>query len=276
MGSPSENDNNEGTRDDPRQGRGHNTNYSSHSGWRGANFGINGQGDNNAPTGTDNDSSVNNALSQSDAQAAENRGIRSGAMNPKTGNGWVDKNLSLDIGRESSLLEKGLSFVPGLDFSHKKNPATMAEDDTDWGFNPGELIGMAVPVPGASMLLGQLAKEADLTYGPQNPTMIDKAIDSFGGIALNPADPNASYPGGTHNGNGQSPSRGLLSGVNTGTATASGGSDTPSNSSNAGLVSNAAGEGLPTPGERFRSDRYLGGRWARNAETGQLEWVASA
>lgn len=264
-------------RDDARQGRGYNTDYSSHSGWRGANYGNNGQGDNNAPTGTDNDSSVNNAPSQSDEQAAENRGVQSGKMSPKTGSGWVDNNLSMDIGRESSLMEKLGSFIPGLDFSHEENPATMAEGPTQIGVNPGELVGMATGVPFAGTVLGYAADKAGLTYGPQNASMIDGAVSKFGGIALSGADPNASYPGGTQNGNNQSPSRGLLSGVtNNGTSTASGGSDTPSNSSNVDLVSNAAGEGLPTPGERFRSDRYLGGRWARNAETGQLEWVASA
>ena len=235
-----------------------------------------GGGDNggsSSPSMPDNDSAANNAATQADSQAAENRGVKSGLMSPKTGNSWVDKNLNMDTGYEQSWGEWAGSMVPGLDFSHKENPATMAEGDTEIGINPGEVVGMLSGVPFGSVIGGYIADKAGLTYGPQNESMVDRIVGNLPQGSMDQKYPGQDRQDNDTPRNGGGLLSGITSGQTTGTSTGASAS-APDISSD--VVSNSVGAGLPTPTERFRGDRYLGGRWVRNATTGQLEWVQAA
>lgn len=177
-------------------------------------------------------------------------------------------NTALSIGLGA--INPALGAIAGA--THNKYAQAPGEKN-----NIGLLSGLGSAIPGVPGLVSRGVNLVDrfVDLDDQDAANNPSSAVATRGDLMGPSDPNASYTGGDNGSDG----RGLLSNVpaaSPGTETASGGSSTPSNSSNVGLVSNAAGEGLPTPGERFRSDRYIGGRWARNPSSGQLEWVSGA
>lgn len=264
-------------RDDPRQGRGHNSDPSDHSGYRGKNhIGIGFSPGERAFFARGND--------YADRDVLDRFGSFFGRSELKPT--FDPENLSEDAETDWDILGSPAAKI-GVGLI---NPIAGAVYNSGLALRDGNygtaalnavagLAGATAPLSAVTQTLGAVNSINGISDAVGGPT-VDQASPKFGGIKLKPADPDATYPGSTPGSSDRDStvaSRGLLSGIPaSGTVTASGGSETPSNSSNVGLVSNAAGENLPTPGERFRGDRYLGGRWVRNPDSGQLEWVANA